>query len=66
MSGMNMLMRSMGINPEEIIQSVTVLVSMGADLKAQLDRIENKLDAVLQQNSDEVVSSDVTRSEDNG
>jgi predicted nucleic acid-binding Zn-ribbon protein len=51
MSGMNMLLKSMGIDPNEIQNSVSQFGQMVLDIKTQMDRIEEKLDAVLLERS---------------
>lgn len=49
MFGVEMLLQSMGLNPDEIKKSVTEFGQIVVDIKAQLDRIEHKLDAAAVQ-----------------
>lgn len=49
MLGLDMMLKSMGIDPEEVKKSVTEFGQVVLDIKAQLDRIEHKLDAAAVQ-----------------
>jgi hypothetical protein len=50
--GMSILLKSMGIDPEEIKQQISSTTSKFAEtmaaFKAQLDRIESKLDGLIE------------------
>lgn len=47
MFGMEMLLKNLGLDPETIKTSIESFGQVVVDLKSQMDRIENKLDAVL-------------------
>lgn len=47
MNGMQYLLKSMGVDPEEITKTANQLAQLIIDTKSQLDRIEEKLDAVI-------------------
>ena len=47
MFGIEMMLKNMGLDPEAIRASVENLGQVIIDLKSQMDRIENKLDALL-------------------
>lgn len=47
MLGMDMMLKNMGFDPEEIRKTITGLGQLLADMHDRLQRVENKLDAVL-------------------
>jgi len=51
MLGMEMMLKSMGLDPAAITQSVQEFGALVIALKEQMDRIENKLDAIAFDNS---------------
>jgi hypothetical protein len=50
MLGMEMMLKSMGLDPAQIKSGVEEFGQVIIDMKAQMNRIEHKLDAVLAQN----------------
>lgn len=50
MLGMQLMLKSMGLDPEEIIGSVNKFGETFLAMQEQLNRIERKLDRVLTQN----------------
>lgn len=53
MLGMEMMLKSLGLDPEEIRKGITEFGQVIVDMKSQLDRIESKLNAVLAENATE-------------
>lgn len=47
MSGLSMMMKSMGIDPAEIEQTVKTMGQMVIDMKASIDRVETKIDSLI-------------------
>lgn len=47
MLGMEMMLKSLGLDPEEIRKGITEFGQVIVDMKSQLDRIESKLNALL-------------------
>lgn len=47
MLGMEMMLKSLGLDPEEIQNGIKEFGQVIVDMKAQLDRIEGKLNAVF-------------------
>jgi hypothetical protein len=56
MFGIEMLLKNLGLDPEVIKSSVESFGQVIVDMKAQMDRIENKLDAVLSDTSGDKTS----------
>ena len=59
MMGLQMMLKSMGLDPDEIIKSVNQFGEVFKAMQEQMNRIENKLDKVLVQN----LLSEVTEAE---
>ena len=47
MLGMEMMLKSLGLDPEEIQTGIKEFGQVIVDMKIQLDRIEHKLDGIL-------------------
>lgn len=47
MRGMEMLLKSFGIDPDEIKKTAGQMGNLAIDFKTQLDRIERKVDLIL-------------------
>lgn len=50
MMGMEMMMKSLGLDPEEIKKTIGDFGQVVIELKSQMDRIETKLNAVIVEN----------------
>lgn len=64
MFGMEMMLKSMGLDPKEILESVNKFGQTFLAMQEQMTRIEHKLDAVLTQNLlSEIASTSETETE---